>query len=66
MIDMDLDTIAAFSTPPGESGLAVLRISGPLAASICDRLFVASSSRFKKPSAMEGYTLAHGYWGSID
>ncbi len=63
---MDMDTIAAFSTPPGESGLAVLRISGSLAASICDRLFVPSSSRFAKPSAMEGYTLAHGYWNKID
>ena len=66
MTNMDLDTIAAFSTPPGESGLAVLRISGSFAASICDRLFVPSSSRFKKPSDMEGYTLAHGYWGAID
>ncbi len=63
---MDMDTIAAFSTPPGESGLAVLRISGPLAASICDRLFTPSSSRFVKPSAMNGYTLAHGYWGDLD
>lgn len=61
-----MDTIAAFSTPPGESGLAVLRISGSLAASICDRLFVPSSSKFAKPSDMEGYTLAHGYWDSID
>ncbi|HHX19139.1 MAG TPA: tRNA uridine-5-carboxymethylaminomethyl(34) synthesis GTPase MnmE [Clostridiaceae bacterium] len=66
MINMDMDTIAAFSTPPGESGLAVLRISGSHAASICDRLFVPSSSRFAKPSAMVGYTLAHGYWGKID
>ncbi|MGI6158097.1 MAG: tRNA uridine-5-carboxymethylaminomethyl(34) synthesis GTPase MnmE [Saccharofermentanales bacterium] len=62
----DIDTIAAFSTPPGESGLAVLRISGPEAAAVCDRCFVPNGSRFPQPSAMTGYTMAPGRWLAID
>lgn len=33
------DTIAAISTPPGESAIAVVRISGPNAIQITDRIF---------------------------
>lgn len=60
------DTIAAFSTPPGQSGLAVLRLSGPDAASICDRLFCPYGEKFPKPSQMSGYTMAPGIWAGID
>ncbi|UCF04523.1 MAG: tRNA uridine-5-carboxymethylaminomethyl(34) synthesis GTPase MnmE [bacterium] len=35
---MDGDTIVALSTPPGESGIAVVRISGPEAVAILDGL----------------------------
>ena len=35
---MDSDTIVALSTPPGESGIAVLRISGPAAVRLLDAL----------------------------
>ncbi|HZK42336.1 MAG TPA: tRNA uridine-5-carboxymethylaminomethyl(34) synthesis GTPase MnmE [Clostridia bacterium] len=63
---MNLDTIAAFSTPPGESGLAVFRISGPQAAAICDRLFTPYGSRFPLPSKMEGYSMAPGIWAGVD
>lgn len=66
MNPFDPDTIAAFSTPPGESGLAVFRISGPSAADICDRLFTPYGHRFPSPSRMEGYTMAPGNWGDID
>ena len=66
MTDFDVDTIAAFSTPPGESGLAVFRISGPQAAAICDHCFTPYGSRFPLPSRMEGYTLAPGTWAGID
>ncbi len=62
----DQDTIAAFSTPPGESGIAVMRLSGPDAAAICDRLFVPVSNTFPKPSQMKGYTLVPGTWAGID
>ncbi len=33
-------TIAAVSTPPGKGGIAVLRVSGPDAAAVADRVFV--------------------------
>ncbi|NLC40723.1 MAG: tRNA uridine-5-carboxymethylaminomethyl(34) synthesis GTPase MnmE, partial [Clostridiaceae bacterium] len=62
----EIDTIAAFSTPPGQSGLAVLRLSGPEAASICDRLFRPYGDRFPMPSNMDGYTMAPGIWAEID
>lgn len=66
MNPLDIDTIAAFSTPPGESGLAVFRISGPQAGAICDRLFKPYGSHFPIPSRMEGYTMAPGIWDGID
>ncbi len=62
----DIDTIAAFSTPPGESGLAVFRISGPRAGSICDQLFVPFGTARVRPSRMAGYTMAPGIWADID
>jgi len=33
------DTIAAVSTPPGNGGIGIVRVSGDKAASICDALF---------------------------
>lgn len=66
MSSFDTDTIAAFSTPPGESGLAVFRISGPAAGPICDRLFVPFRASGPPPSRMEGYTLAPGLWAGVD
>lgn len=58
-------TIAAVSTPAGISGLAVIRISGPDAGLICDQLFHPVSSRFKKASQMEAYSLGVGYWHDL-
>ncbi len=41
------DTIAALSTPPGESGIAVVRVSGPRALELLDRwLRTPSGGRF--------------------
>ena len=34
---METDTIAAISTPVGEGGISVIRVSGPDAISIADR-----------------------------
>lgn len=34
------DTICAISTPPGAGGIAVIRISGPDAFGVCDKLFI--------------------------
>ncbi|MDR2917406.1 MAG: tRNA uridine-5-carboxymethylaminomethyl(34) synthesis GTPase MnmE [Tannerella sp.] len=36
------NTICAISTPPGIGGIAVIRVSGPDAFGICDKLFVAA------------------------
>ena len=33
------DTIAAISTPMGEGGIGIVRVSGPLSLAIADRLF---------------------------
>lgn len=47
------DTIAAIATPPGVGGIAILRISGPLALEIASRLF---SRRLSK-----SHRLYHGH-----
>jgi tRNA modification GTPase len=39
------DTIAAISTPPGEGAIAVIRISGPEALAIADRVFAKRGSK---------------------
>lgn len=36
---MDFDTIAAISTPLGEGGIAIVRISGDEAVQIADQIF---------------------------
>lgn len=54
-------TIAALSTPAGTSALAVIRLSGPDAASICDQGFLPYR-HFPRASAMAPYTLAPGKW----
>lgn len=53
------NTIAAVSTPRGAGGIAVIRISGEEAFSICDRIFTPISDKLK-PSEMKGYTCAFG------
>jgi len=39
---IEADTIAAVITPPGEGGVAVIRISGPRSHQIADQLFICS------------------------
>ncbi|GAB4487728.1 MAG: tRNA uridine-5-carboxymethylaminomethyl(34) synthesis GTPase MnmE [Thermodesulfovibrionales bacterium] len=51
------DTIAAISTPVGPGGIGIVRMSGPLAIPIADRIFRATG---KKPSAAKGFSLLHG------
>jgi tRNA modification GTPase len=50
------DTIAAIATPLGEGGLAVLRISGPEARTIADKIFAGK----EKPSTAPSHTLHFG------
>lgn len=40
------DTIAAIATPPGEGGIAVVRVSGPKAVEISDRIFSGSIASY--------------------
>ena len=42
MPDSNKDTIVALSTPPGKSGLAVVRLSGPNSVQIVNKLFTSS------------------------
>ncbi len=55
------DTIAAIATPIGESGLAVIRISGPDALAVADRCFVPAGRASLKPSAAPTHTIHFGH-----
>lgn len=54
------DTIAAISTPVGEAGLAVVRLSGPRACEVADRVFVPEGTRSRKPSESPSHTVHYG------
>jgi tRNA modification GTPase len=51
------DTIAAISTPVGQGGLGIVRISGPNALKTADRIF---SSRKGLPSSFPTHTVHYG------
>ena len=53
------DTIAAIATPPGESGIGIVRMSGPEAFSICDKVFVPKNG--KKPSQFKSHSIHYGH-----
>lgn len=57
-----LETIAAVSTPPGQSGIAIIRVSGPAVSWLGDLLFEPLSKRFPIFSQMKEYSCAPGYW----
>lgn len=40
------DTIAAIATPPGEGSIAIVRVSGPEAIQITDKIFSGSVPSF--------------------
>lgn len=52
------DTIAAIATPPGEGGVAIVRISGVDAEAIAGRIFVRA--RGKAAAALTSHKLYHG------
>lgn len=56
--DLD-DTIAAISTPIGEAGIGIVRISGKDALKITDKIFASKDN--KKPSAFKTYTTHYGW-----
>lgn len=58
-----LNAIAAVSTPEGNGGISVIRISGEDSFIAADRLFCGQN---KKPSQMAGYTCTFGHVRNID
>jgi tRNA modification GTPase len=55
------DTIAAVATPPGNGGLAVLRISGPAAFAVADACFHPGGANSPKPSSAPSHTVHYGH-----
>lgn len=53
---MDTDTIAAIATPLGEGGISVIRVSGPEAVSIVDRVYRGKHSL----STVDSHTIHYG------
>jgi tRNA modification GTPase len=53
------DTIVAVSTPVGESGIGIVRLSGPEALGIADRIFVPKDGKI--PSECGAYTVHYGH-----
>ena len=53
------DTIVALSTPPGMSGIGIVRLSGPRAVEIAARLFQPASPR-KSVAELPTYSLLYG------
>jgi tRNA modification GTPase len=59
MVKFDFDdTIAAISTPVGEAGIGIVRLSGKNALSISDKIFVSKDG--KKSSEFKTYTTHYG------
>jgi tRNA modification GTPase len=56
---MNNSTICAVSTPAGQGGIAVIRVSGPEAIIICDKIFV-SDKEIKTLEKQDSYTLNLG------
>ena len=56
---MHEDTIAAISTPLGEGGIGIVRMSGPQAISIAEDIFQATDR--SSLSQVESHTLHHGF-----
>ncbi len=63
MIPSENDTIAAISTPVGNGGIAIIRLSGQDAFTIADKILCGSKSGVLSAfvSEMEDHTVRHGY-----
>lgn len=53
------DTVAAISTPPGQSGIGIVRLTGPQAIPIADSLFMPASPG-KRAAFLPSFTTAYG------
>lgn len=56
-MSIDFDTIAAISTPPGEGGIGIIRISGEEALEVADRVYRMGN---KKLSEQKTHTIHYG------
>src|ERR671931_50827 len=54
-----VDTIAAIATPLGIGGIGVVRISGPAALSIVQRVFIRSSGA--PCTSLKSHRMCHGF-----
>ncbi|AYF13536.1 tRNA uridine-5-carboxymethylaminomethyl(34) synthesis GTPase MnmE [Bacillus subtilis] len=54
-----MDTIAAISTPMGEGAIAIVRLSGPEAIQIADRIY--KGPKGKTLSSVESHTIHYGH-----
>ncbi|KUP36726.1 tRNA modification GTPase [Bacillus halotolerans] len=54
-----MDTIAAISTPMGEGAIAIVRLSGPEAIQIADRMY--KGPKGKMISSVESHTIHYGH-----
>ena len=54
------DTIAAVSTPYGKGGVAVIRLSGPDALTVAERVFCPRSGK-----KLSDYPARYAVWGDI-
>lgn len=59
MISFKEDTIVAISTPLGEGGIGIVRLSGPDSLALADRIFQGKDGR--KPSRMPTHSLHYGH-----
>ena len=53
------DTISAISTPPGEGGIGIVRVSGPASISIAKKIF--TTPKGESLNGVESHRLVHGY-----
>lgn len=53
------ETIAAISTPPGEGGISIIRISGDNAMEIADRIFISPGK--KRLTDVKSHTINYGH-----
>ncbi|OGW92022.1 MAG: tRNA uridine-5-carboxymethylaminomethyl(34) synthesis GTPase MnmE [Omnitrophica bacterium RIFCSPHIGHO2_02_FULL_63_14] len=61
---MDSDTIAAVSTPRGEGGIGIVRLSGPRAVAIADAVF--RSRKGTPVSRQKSFTVQYGRVEGVD
>ncbi len=55
------DTIGAISTPPGNGGIGIIRISGALSLNIISKLFGKTKKGIDQDLSLQSHKVYHGY-----